>query len=372
MRRLELLDLNPSVLDIDAASNMLSDLLISINDISVPSESGERSTSKSNALISNLFVGQVYKEFQLRPEIDEKTLMSRIYDSLMTAWISPLSNRIPGRIRVVVEKNIREIAAQICLASLGIHLNPIALQDEDIDGQPSPEHDGTLNLPLRRKSSFQKRSVQRGAKSAERSSSPLASSHISEDVGFMPASAQASQALPTPEMTPSLRSRSSVASLGESEDPACQRLKALAKLASQPALPIPASNILRQWSIGADPANFDWEAVQQDLDAENPSEDEASIPKAKKRRRDKKLRKRKSDIDLASSSQTTATTVRASQQPPVLNTSIQPPQRLGLHGSSQLAEHGVEIGRIQPGRNSSQTSRSKPEKKKKQKKKPGF
>lgn len=388
MSRLEILDLNIAIHDVDVASSMLGDFLISIDDMSGSREDDDGAVVENRVYMSVLFEDLPYNDLQPHLENYKNNLLLQVYDNLMAAWIKPLPKAIPSRVRIAAERNVREIAAQICLASLGIRVSSNVIQNEDIDQQPNPKHDNALNLPLRRKSSFQKRSVQPEDELPEPSLSPLTSSQISKDAGFMPASQLPTQTLPTPEMTPSLRSRSSAASLKDSEDPASQRLRALASLAPQPSLPSAASNILHQWSLGADPAKFDWEASQQARDAENQSEedDDTNTPKAKKRRRAlKRLRRGKGNAVPFSSSQATAaaaSSMDASQQPPTLHSGsyyqLPPPVVMDPQSSSQFVEGagagaaGTSQMELLGGRRLHRSSGRNVQAKRGKKKKPGF
>lgn len=318
---------------------MLHDFLISIRDIAVPNER-ENSTIIGDPIhISELFTGQFWSDPQSHTGTDSKNgLLSQIYDNLMATWIASLPKTIPGRVRVMAEKDVRETAAQICLANLGIRLCSNSIQSEDVDRQPMLDHDGLLNLPLRRKSSFQNRSMQLEEKSPRRSLSSSPSSQTSDHVDTSAAPKPTIPSLPTPETTPSLKSWSSATSLNETEDSSSQRLRALAHITPQPLLPISLTNILHQWSVGTDPATFDWEATQQAINAESLSQND-DLPALRHPRKKTRQEKTKNPPPLArpifgSSSQ--AATASSSRPPPVLNAPSVPE----LRGSSQIArEH---------------------------------
>lgn len=362
------MDLNITIHDIDAASRMLRSFIVTINDFSSSHEDDNGAVIDDRVHVSVLFTGQLYNDLQPHSEIDKENVPSQAYDNLMAAWIKPLPRRTPSRVRIAAERNVRKIAAQICLASLGIQVSSNFIPNEKNDQHTVSEHVDVLNLPLRRKSSFQKRSVQSNDTLLEQSSTPIMSSQFSKKIGLKLDSELPTQTLPTPEMTPSLRSGSSVASLQESEDPASQRLRALVSLTPQPTLPIPVSNILCQWSEGADPANFDWEATQQAIDAKNQPKGDEKMPKAKKRRRDEKRLRQERKNAGPSPFQVTATSIEASQQPPVLDTRSYPSSAPRLQSSSQFTGTAIGTSQIESGRYTGRNLQSK----KGKKKKPGF
>lgn len=251
--------------------------------------------------------------------------LSQIYDSLIKAWISSLSRAIPGRVRHTIEKRLREIATYIYLASFGVLLNSKSIENENGDWKQEPlPTEPHVNLPVRRKMSLPSLSTKSLANPLGRSSSPLVSTQISEDTGVLPPSRPPSQplvpTLPTPEMTPSLRSRSSVSSLeAAAEDAASTRLGILASLTPQPALPVCASNILRHWTEGMNPADYDWETSQNSILAGDQSPGHvADETTAKKRKRLKKRSKRSRENTLGSSSQPQPLRVGESQPSPIL------------------------------------------------------
>lgn len=259
------------------------------------------------------------------PSLSSQDLsLSQIYDSLIKSWIGTLSKAIPSRVRVATEKRLREIATNLCLASFGVILNSNTVENDNGDHNQDPfPVDQQFNLPVRRKRSVPTLPTNTLANPLRRSSSPLASSKISDDTGVLPPSQSPSHplapALPTPEMTPSLHSRSSISSLEvAAEDAASKRLRVFASLTPQPALPASASDILRHWTEGMNPDDCDWETIQNSIAGEHQdpgdAEDEA---KAKKRQRLEKRLKRQRENTLSSSSQPAPTRVRESQPSPV-------------------------------------------------------
>lgn len=260
----------------------------------------------------------------------EEPSLLQIYDSLIHCWITPLASSIPGRVRVTIEKRLREVAAQIYLASYGMQSEPGPSQDED---NVSTEQE-LFTLPVRRKSSFTnliKKGKERDAPS--RSSSPQVSSQISQDAGFTQPNLQPPPGtIPTPDPTPSLYSNSSASSLPRSEDPASQRLRALATLAPQPLLPSSMQNTLSHWTVGTNPEAYDWEAKQAVPELED-TEIEAQT---KKRRKLEKKLKRKRQNTMPSASQPVP--IISSQQAPPIVSASQPQAARGTQASTQFSE----------------------------------
>lgn len=246
--------------------------------------------------------------------------LSQVYDTLVKSWISTLSERIPGGVRVAIEKRLRKTAAQLYLGNFGVF--PIS-ESAEIDTkrglQTELDSKQTFNIAIRGKlvPSIHTK-LDQGQ--TEIIAPTLISSQISSDMGFLPAG-KTIPPLHVPERQSSLDPARSVVSKTEiPEDPASKRLRALTNLTPQPKLPLSSSNILRHWAIGSDPDNYDWDAVQSaiDLELENPSEDaaEAETRKMEKRQRAKR-EKGDAAIVMLSSNPSLSARVRATQSSPL-------------------------------------------------------
>lgn len=263
--------------------------------------------------------------------------LSSIYESLIETWIVPLSRQVPGRGRIALEKVLRDMTGQICLASYAVRINVSAGGKEENDQTESLEAGARFELPVRRRASVTSLGKGKGKERADAMSSPPpVSSQMSEDAGFTPSSPVA--ALPTPEPTPSLRSRSSVSSLAGSEDPSSLHLRAYAGLTPQPALPANLSDLLGQWQDGADPAKYDWEAAQQATITG--SDDEL---RSRQHRRAGKQRKRQRDHTVGPSSQPEPKRLGGSQPQQGRDTQ-------DMQGSSQQTERAVTMSQVEPGK----------------------
>lgn len=260
--------------------------------------------------------------------------ISDVYDNLVKTWITPLSRKIPTRVRMTMEKTMRNTAAQIFLSSHAVMFGAKSADAEERGETPAPYVGEKLSLPVRRRASMSK--IIKGKEQIARSSSPLASSQISEDVGFLPRAPFG--ALPTPEPTPSLHSRSSVSSLTTSEDPASLRLRAYAPLAPQPALPIKLSNYLGHWEVGAAPDFENWEKAQETFASDD--EDDAGERVKQWERAQKRLKRRREP------------TVGSSFQPQTKRIGGSQPQHIqqDTQGSSQATPAIATASQMEPGR----------------------
>lgn len=278
----------------------------------------------NNFQVSKMITPQLLTTLGSQSLSSQDLSLSQIYDSLIKSWIGTLSKAIPRRVRVATEKRLREIATYLCLASFGVILNskPVENDNEDYSQEPFPV-DQQFNLPVRRKRSIPTLPSNTPANPLARSSSPSASK-ISDDIGTLPPCQSPSHplapTLPTPEMTPPLHSRGSISSLGVApEDAASKRLRVFASLTPQPALPASASDILRHWTEGMNPDDFDWEDIDNTILAEHqgPGDAEAKAKAKSRLGREQRGLRRQRENASGSSSQSAPTRVRESQPSPV-------------------------------------------------------
>ncbi len=331
-----------SVLDLDKASGDFIDFLDDIKRLTSEYENGNDTDEERPFLVSDILTPTLQAGLGIRDTAE----LSSIYENLIQTWIVPLPRRMPGRVRIALEKLLRDMAGQICLASHAIRIDSRTRGIEEKGSTESLEAGVPFVLPVRRRISAI--SLGKGKERSDLvSSPPPASSQVSEDVGFRPLSAFA--ALPTPEPTPSLRSRSSLSSLAGSEDPASQRLRAYVSLTPQPALPMKTSNLLGHWQVGVDPAKYDWEAAQQATVTEDESEDESQ---RRQRQRAEKRRKRQRENTVGPSSQPTPKRLGDSQPQQGRDTQ-------GMQGSSQQTERVVTMSQVEPGKFGGRHAKSK-------------
>lgn len=331
---------NAHISDLDKADSDFKDFLKKSVRLTLEDGDANHSSANERLAVSQMLTPAVWKSLNMKADPE----VLSVYEGLIETWISPLSHDVPSRTRVSVENLLRKnMLGQVLLASYVVR--PDSTEENEYAAQDEPTAAGAqFILPVRGRDSA--RNLEKGKQPAARSSSPLASSQLSEDVGFLPPSPL--RPLPTPEPTPSLRSQSSISSLAG--DPASRRLQTYTDLALQPALPVKLSNNLGHWPLGTDPANYDWEAAQQAFASDDEGEVEA---RTKQRKRAKKHQKRQREPTVGPSSQPTPKR-HGSSQPQQVAESTQ--------GSSQATDTMVIASQVEPGRFGGRPS--KPRKKK--------
>lgn len=344
---------NSFVGDVETDSIALDEFVVAAEEIYIADTANDDDGLFNEPHVSKLITSQICGA--LDAPLDSKELsLGHIYDSLVKYGISPLSLAVPGRVRVAIEKRLRDLATHMSLATIGVCVrskvaeNDNDYEDEEVIEEHVPMNEQLFNLPVRRKRSFPTLPIKPQIQLSGKSSPSLVSSQISEDTGLMPASQPVAPTLPTPDPTPSLRSRSSISSLAApSEDAASQRLRALATLTPQPALPSSASDILRQWFTGTNPDAYDWEATQTAIASTDDTGDAENAANAKKRlRHEKRLKRQKTDALLAASSQEKSMRVLESQPSPVRDLQGGNSQRIKVEGGrSRILGRGEYEGR---------------------------
>lgn len=329
-----------SVVDIDKAAVDFTDFLGDIERIA----SGEDKNADDEGKqlhISNVLTQSIMTALGLR----EPFQLADVYDSLIKAWIAPLPSSIPGRTRIALEKVVRDVVMQISLSSYNVRINQGPTVDkQDAHGDRTDSRPPFV-LPVRRRVSVT--NLGKYKEPVATSSSALGSSQASEGDLSMPP--------PAPLISKSMQSQRNggpASSLVESEDIASLRLKALASLKPQPALPTRMSNLLDQWDLGADPAAYDWEAAQQAFNLGEESEDEAPT---KQRQRVEKRRMQKG-LD---------TSMPFSQPPPKRVAGSQPQSAHETQGSSQQTQDMAIQSQVEPGRFGGRSNQVKGPKRKK-------
>jgi RNA polymerase I-specific transcription initiation factor RRN6 len=165
------------------------------------------------------------------------------YDAIVSDWITPLHNKVPGRIRLAKEQLARRLAAELTLAS---HI----LRIEDIEEQPESQQDAkptmesqNWDLPMHLASS----QVQ----------NPFASQLKSQSQSVLPT--------PSPTGTPSVTTASSRATtLFSAEISNLSKFTTFTK-STPSALPRSLSKLLSHWTPGTDPASYDWVATSRSI-----------------------------------------------------------------------------------------------------------
>ena len=317
-----------SVLDIDKAAADFTNFLGEVAMIPSGEDDENANDEREQLHVSNVLTPPMKAALGLR----EPFQLSDVYDSLVKAWIAPLPGTIPGRTRIALEKVLRDVVIQIYLSSYKVHVNQgptvnkQAAHGERTDSRPS------FILPVRKRSSAA--NIRKDNEPVATSSSVLAPSRAPQGDLFLRTPPPEAQLIS--ESSQSRRKDESASSLADSEDIASLRLKALARLKPQPALPTRMLNLLNEWEVGTDPATYDWEAAQQAFNVEEASEDEA-----RKQRQQIKKRQKRQRHDI---------TMPSSQPPPKEVGGSQPQSAQETQGSSQQTQAMVIQSQVEPGR----------------------
>lgn len=306
--------------DVDSATSGLSQLLESATQMTPIDLEDDEGDPGAHLAISTALPAVMRDTLGFRKGLR----LSQVYDSLVQAYISPLPQTIPARVRITLDRLLRDTAAQICLS---VHKLQVKSEPDGGDDDPQGESltkDPSFSLPVRRKASASNLSVKGKEKAAAQSIPLLMSSsqnpQISIDTGFQP--------IQNSELTASLHS--SISSL-PSEDLSSLRLRLLTTLTPQPCLPPKLSSLLSHWSTFTDPSFYDWEAAQEAPEAENEPETDAQAKRREKRR------KRQRDNTLGSSSQPSAKRSDLGGSQSVLPAQALPlSERVGVGGSQPL------------------------------------
>lgn len=263
----------------------------------------------------------------LDPSSDGDMDLMAVYDNIVAHWLTPLSQTVPGRVRLVKEQLARRIAAGICLASHVLRQPPANSSEETM-----PETQAT------------------------------------EEAYSFP---QSSLPTPSPTATPSLTTVTSLSShpstLVSPEFARLQRYTTFSPDKPTPGpLPKGLTNTLAHWGLGSNPEKYDWLAVQREQEKKAEEEDDDLTPKERarlKRRAEKLLAKQRResqkalDMNLANSqvpgivsaSQPAFMTPSRSEGPNVPHSARKASQGTQLLASSQAAPNMV-TSQIQPGK----------------------
>lgn len=258
--------------------------------------------------------------------------LTAVYDTIIAHWLTPLSQTVPGRVRLVKEQLARRIAAEICLASHVLRQPRTRPSEEEMTAETQATDDD-----------------------------------FSSQSNFP----QSSLPTPSPTATPSLTTVTSLSShpstLVSSE---FARLRQYTTFSSEKPTPAPLpkglTNTLAHWSLGDNPDKYDWLAIQREQEKKAEEEDEDLTPKERarlKRRAEKMLLKQRRESQKA-----TAMNLANSQVPGIVSAS-QPafatPSRSEVQNvpqSARAASQGTQLlassqaqpnmftSQVQPGR----------------------
>lgn len=266
-------------------------------------------------------------------------VLLRIHDHLVRCWASSLSPTSSSRARVAFERRARSITAQLCLASYQYPFDTARFGNGFISVESVDHRD--LVLPLRGKGSdtarYQEENQRvRGIPPSLVMNLDMGGLGGPVGIGFPPR-----RALPTPEPTPSLGSRSSFLSANQTESAASQRLGRLTRILPRSYSTDPPSRIVELWNEGANPWDYVWNRAEQDIEAGSQTEETSHD-----RREDRPSKRHKHSRRIAAS-QIAPTGVTGSQSATELEKGMQASSMLtqpmvmsqgepGLYGSRNV------------------------------------
>lgn len=239
-----------------------------------------------------------------------------IYNHIVEDWITPLSSSVPGKVRLAKEQLARRAAAEIALASRAMYVEEIPLQSV-LDSQEAQMWD----IPVR--------GSRQDSSQTLLGSSPMPESH--------------SQIFPTPSATPSVTT-----GLSFSSSIAALEVYRLNKYTtfSKPApitVPRPLNRILSHWTVGSDPADYDWILMSrrifqldEEIDEEMTEKDRARM----QRRAERHIRRQRREAAASQAAQL------ASSQAPEIISASQPQRSSHLTDNPSSGGVGSSQGQV--------------------------
>jgi RNA polymerase I-specific transcription initiation factor RRN6 len=169
--------------------------------------------------------------------------LSDVYDKMIECWVSCLPVHIPGQMRLAKERVVRDVAAEVCLASLAVTVRgkPTRFQEPR-----KPREWFDLSLPVRPRTNFTSSHESGAGQVTDKSEADNAS--YTATLGMQPPTSATHYIREEP----------------LTEDPTISRLRSYAlSIRSQPLLSAAASAILDHWPTtpGINPSNYSWEAT---------------------------------------------------------------------------------------------------------------
>lgn len=284
--RFELADSDLFVEDIDMASDSLVDVIQKLERMV---SGDDEDIAESEFLVGPSFTPSLCESWG----IGDSLILSHAYEMLINRWLKPLSPKTPNRVRIAIERVARAVAGQLCLAA---YRYPASLRSPIEDTVVMQQNAEKLKVVLafRHKASMTGPSSR--GKQKVQSADPFSANAVEggRGNGFIRPTSPREGALPTPDPTPSIRSRSSSLSTKPTESLASHRLGALVSLEPQLYDADATASILKHWGEGVDPWSYDWESTQQAIDSESranlvgessPTQNESKAEQPHKRRR---------------------------------------------------------------------------------------
>jgi RNA polymerase I-specific transcription initiation factor RRN6 len=252
-----------------------------------------------------------------------------IYDRFVNDWLSTLQHDIPGRSRIMKERVIRKVAAELALTQLILRRKPlneagIVRSTEDTSHETI---DDSSPVPVNPPSSLE---IGKRRLSAPRL--------ISSDYALEPAASK------TTIQSNFVAEEQEVSKSTNGTEPVYCGLASMTTFYTQRPPSEVVANLLSHWQVGSDPAAYSWQRMAQTLE----EEDLQRVPKATTPKR--RLQKKASQ----------GTPLSSSQLPPVSSNALaarewgsqpevgEPSRMLGLQ-SSQAIEEDLPMTQVERG-----------------------
>ncbi|KAF4154502.1 hypothetical protein CNMCM6936_007135 [Aspergillus lentulus] len=193
-----------------------------------------------------------------------------IYDRLVNDWLSTLQHDIPGRSRIMKERVIRKVAAELALTQLILRRRPlneagIVRSTEDTnhetidDSSPVPVNPPSLEIDKRRLS---------------------VPGLISSDYALEPAASK------TTIDSNLVAEEQEVSKSTQGTEPVYSGLASMTTFYTQRPPSGVVANLLSHWQVGSDPAAYSWQRMAQMLEEENLQRaSKATTPKRRVRKK---------------------------------------------------------------------------------------
>ena len=278
--------------------------------------------------------------------LPQKESFRALYEALIEAHITPMTENVPERARVMAESCIRSIAAGLLLATFTVEKpsgsNDGTLENHSAEVQELP----SFNLPVRRKGSNSQPPAAEGIQTT--STEPMAIASNSSPF-LRDETTSLTQLTPTPDVTaPSPAERPDAtaptpAPASQANTTPHRPLSSLVTFSAQPPLPTKLTETLQHWTIGADPALYDWAATQTaptksqtEAETEDLSEPSSSFGRRRKVKRRRMSRSVDFENAAASGARPSSAGVTSASQPvPAVRLTESQPSQILAGGSSQ-------------------------------------
>lgn len=298
-----------------------------------------------------------------------------LYEALIEAHITPMIENVPGRARVTVERCIRSIAAGLLLATFTIE-NPSGSNDGTFESHSAEVQElPSFNLPVRRKGIISQPPAAQGIRTTSTGPIAIASNPSPFSRNETTSLTQSTPAPDVAASSPAERpdATATPAPASQANTTTHRPLSSLVSFSAQPPLPTKLTETLLHWTIGADPALYDWAATQTAPTSQTEAEtDDLSEPSSSGRRKVKRRKMSRSmDLDRAAASGPRPSmslhndyVTSASQPVPAVRLTESQPSQILAGGSSQSMtatqeSQGQTMSQLVAGRHGNRRSKPK-------------